>query len=71
MKKIINWVIGQEHDTIDNYPSLAEPLSKEFGIDLGVAKGIMNTIIEWECGTGIDTLEDVLNKEFPSVTVTF
>lgn len=67
MIKIINWVIDQKHDTIDNYPSLAEPLSKEFGIDLGVAKGIMNTIIEWECSTAVDTLEEVLSKEFPSV----
>ena len=68
MKEIIQFIIDQQHETIDNYPSLAKPISEKFGLDLGVAEGIMMSVMEWETSTTtIDSLEEHLNKKFPSV----
>jgi len=67
MQKIIKFIIDQRHETIDEYPSLAKPISEKFGIDLGVAEGIMMSVMEWETSTTtIDTLEEHLAKKFPS-----
>lgn len=68
MKKIINWIISQEVEELDDFDLLAEPLAKEFNIDLGIAKGIMNEVIGWETsGDTIESLETLLNRLFPSV----
>ena len=67
MKEIIQFIIDQEHETIDDYPSLAKPMAEKFGLDLGVAEGLMMSVIEWETSTTtIDTLEEHLNKKFPT-----
>lgn len=68
IKKIIDWIIEQEKESIDEYPALAQPLSEKFPIDVGIAEGIMNTVIEWETDPNtIDSLEELLNKKFPSL----
>ena len=68
MKKIISWIIDQEHETIDKYPCLALPLSIQFGIKISCAQEIMNTVIEWETDPNtIDSLEELLNKRFPDI----
>ncbi len=68
MKKIINWVIDQGHETIDTYPTLVEPLSIEFGIEISCAQSIIDTVMEWETDPNtIDSLEELLNKRFPDV----
>ena len=68
MKKIINWVIDQQHETIDTYPTLVEPLSQEFGIEISCAQSTIDSIIEWETNPNtIDNLEDLLNKRFPDI----
>ena len=70
MKKIINWVIDQEHETIDTYPTLVEPLSIEFGLDVSCAQSIIDTIVEWETDSNtIDSLENLLNKRFPDIVI--
>lgn len=70
MKKIINWVIDQKHETIDTYPALVEPLSIEFEIEISCAQSIIDTIVEWETDANtIDSLEDLLNKRFPNIVI--
>ena len=68
MKKIINWIIAQEHETIDEYPSLALPLSEEFNLDISCAKAIVDCVIEWEKDSNtIYSMEEFLNRTFPDV----
>ena len=68
MKEIIQFIIDQQHETIDEYPSLAKPISEKFGIDLGVAEGIMMSVMEWETDANtIDSLEELLSKRFPDI----
>ena len=68
MKNIIKFIINQEHETIDKYPSLAEPISKEFGIELELAEDIVNAVIEWEISEDdVDSLEEFLKKKFPDI----
>ena len=68
MKKIINWVIDQQQESIDTYPALVEPLSTEFGLEISCAQSIIDTIVEWETDANtIDSLEGLLIKRFPDV----
>ncbi len=68
MKKIINWIIDQEHETIDTYPNLVVPLSNHFKIEYSCGEAIINTVIEWETDPNtIDNLDDLLNERFPDV----
>jgi len=68
MKKIISWIIDQKHETIDEYPSLALPLSKKFGIDISCAKSIMDAVIEWETNLyPMESLEELLIKRFSDI----
>ena len=70
MKKIINWIIEQEHESIDTYPSLVLPLSEEFNIDINCAQSIIDVVIEWEIDSNtIDSLEELLNKTFPDIVI--
>ena len=71
MKKIINWIIDQEQETIDTFPALVEPLSTHFGLEISCAQSIIDVVIEWETDSNcIDNLTDILYKRFPDV-VTF
>ena len=66
IKKIIDWVVDQEKQSIDDYPALAKPLADKFDLDYKVAEQIMNSIIEWECDINtVYSLEDILLKKFP------
>lgn len=67
MKKIIKFIIAQEHETTDYYPSLAKPISEEFGIELSVAKEIIDEVVEWECSITNLTLEETLINKFPDI----
>lgn len=67
MKKIIDFIIKQELESLDEYPNLIQPIAAEFNLDFGIAEGIINTVIEWECSTTPDSLEEVLVRKFPSV----
>ena len=67
MKKLIDFIIAQEHDTIDDYPTLIQPIADEFNLDYGIAEGIINTVIEWECSSAVNSLEEILVRKFPSV----
>lgn len=68
IKKIIDWIIAQEKESLDEYPALVKPLSEKFGLDFGIAEGIINTVIEWECDSNtIHSLEEILVRKFPSV----
>ena len=67
MKKIIDFIIDQKLESINEYPTLIQPIANEFNIDFGIAKGIINTVIEWECSNTPDCLEEVLVRKFPSV----
>ena len=68
MKKIIEFIINQELESLDDYPSLIEPITNKFNIDYGIAEGIINTVIEWETNVNtIDSLELVLHRKFPSI----
>lgn len=67
IKKIINWIIDQKLESIDDYPALAEPIADEFNLDFGIAEGIINTVIEWECSNTVNSLEETLVRKFPSV----
>jgi len=70
MKKIINWIIEQEHESIDTYPSLVLPLSEEFNININCAQSIIDAVIEWEIDSNtIDSLEELLNKTFPDIVI--
>lgn len=68
MKKIINFIIDQELIHLDDYPKLAEPISKEFGIKLETANEIIESVIEWETNDDIhDSLEKYLTIKFPDI----
>ena len=66
MKKIIKFIMDQELELLDDYPTLIEPIATEFDVDLGVAEGIINTVIEWERLNEYESLETVLENKFPS-----
>jgi len=67
MQKIIKFIIDQQHESIDTYPSLIQPIADEFNLDYGIAEGIINTVIEWECSDTPDSLDEILVRKFPSV----
>ena len=68
MKKIIDFIVEQELDTLDKYPELSKPLADEFDLDFDIAEAIINTVIEWECDSNtIHSLEEILVRKFPSV----
>lgn len=68
MKNIIKFIIEQEHESVDTYPSLAEPISKTFEIELETAKDIVDSVIEWETNDDIhNSLEEFLNFKFPDI----
>jgi hypothetical protein len=68
MKKIIDWIIEQEQETIDTYPDLVLPLSEEFKLEVSCAQSIIDTVMEWETDPNtIDNLEELLKKRFPDI----
>lgn len=67
MKNIIKFIIDQEHETVDYYPSLAKPISEKFGIALEIAEDIINAVVEWECSITNLTLEKTLINKFPDI----
>jgi len=67
MKKIIEFIIDQELESLDDYPTLIQPIADEFNLDFGIAEGIVNTVINWECSNTVDSLEEILVRSFPSV----
>ena len=70
MKKIIDWIIEQEHESVATYPELVLPLSEKFNIEVSCAQSIVDSVIEWETDANtIDCLEDLLNKRFPDIAI--
>ena len=68
MKKIIKFIIDQEYESLDDYPSLAKPISEKFEINLETAEDIINTVIEWENNDNIhNSLEEFLVNKFPDI----
>ena len=67
MKKIIKFIIAQELELLDDYPNLIQPIADTFNLDYGIAESIINTVIEWECSSTVDSLEEVLVRKFPLV----
>ena len=68
MKNIIKFIIDQEHESLDDYPSLAQPISEKFGIDLEIAENIIKSVIEWENNDDIhNSLEEFLVIKFPDI----
>jgi hypothetical protein len=68
MKKIINWIVDQEHESIDTYQSLVLPMSEELDIEISCAQSIIDTVIEWETDSNtIFSLEELLIKRFPDI----
>jgi hypothetical protein len=68
MKKIINFIIDQELESLDDFPSLAKPISEKFNIELETAEKIINEVIGWETSsTTIESLEELLNGMFPNI----
>ncbi len=67
MEKIIYFIIEQELESIDKFPELIQPIADKFNIDFGIAEGIINTVIEWECSSTPDSLEETLVRKFPSI----
>lgn len=68
MKKIINYIIKQELESLDDYLTLVKPLINEFDLDYDTAGDIINSVIEWETSsTTIENLENFLLKKFPDV----
>ena len=68
MKNIINFIIDQELTLLEDYPSLAQPISEKFGLEFILAESIIDTVIEWESDESInDSLEKYLTIKFPDV----
>ena len=68
MKKIIQFIIDQGHETIDTYPEIVNPLAEEFGLETSCAQSIIDAVIEWETDPNtIDCLEELLLKRFPDI----
>lgn len=72
MKRVISFIIAQNLESVDDYPSLVKPLTEIFDIrsrngesGLKIAEQVVNTILEWENNVTIyDSLEKVLNEKF-------
>jgi len=68
IKKIIHWIIDQQLDSLDDYPTLVNPMAEEFGLDVSCTQSIIDTVMEWETNANtIDSLELVLHRRFPDI----
>lgn len=68
IKEIIEFIIEQQHETIDTYPTLVIPIAEKFELDAGVAEAIIDTVMEWETDSNtINSLEEVLSLKFPDI----
>jgi len=67
MKKIIKFIIDKKLNSIDDYPTLAQPIADVFKLDVGVAEAIINVVYEWETSNTVDSIEEILVKKFPSI----
>ena len=68
IKKIIDWIIDQQYESIDDYPQLVEPLIEKFGLETSCAQAFIDAVIEWETdAVTIDSLEEFLQKRFPDI----
>lgn len=68
MKKIINFIIDQQLESLDDYPTLVNPIAEEFSLEVSCAQSIIDTVVEWETDANtIDSLEALLIKRFPDV----
>lgn len=67
MQKIIMFIIDQQLESLDDYPTLIQPIADEFNLDFGIADGIILAVIDWETNSAtIDSLEEFLGKKFPT-----
>lgn len=70
MKKIIDWIIEQEHESVATYPELVLPLSEKFNIEVSCAQSIMDSVVEWENDANtIHSLEELLRFRFPDIVI--
>lgn len=67
MKKIIEFIIDQELESLDDFETLIIPISEKFDIELETVEKIINVVIGWETNSTINTLEEHLNKIFPDI----
>jgi len=68
MKKIIDWIIDQQKETIEDYPELVLPLAENFNVEIACAEKIIDVIVEWETdATPLYSLEELLKKTFPDM----
>ena len=68
MKKIIQFIIDQKLVSLDDYPTLVNPIAEEFDLEVSCAQSIVDTVVEWETDSNtIDSLEALLIKRFPDV----
>jgi hypothetical protein len=68
MKKIIQFIIDQQHETIDTYPTLVLPIAEKFNIEASCAQSIIDTVMEWETDPNtINSLDELLQKRFPDI----
>lgn len=68
INKIIHWIIDQQHESIDSYPELVNPIAEEFDLEVSCAQSVIDTVVEWETDPNtIDSLEELLNKRFPDI----
>lgn len=68
IKKIIDWIIEQEKESIDDYPKLVQPLAEKFDLKPEISESIINTIIGWESDTcPPSSLENVLTMKFAHI----
>lgn len=68
MKKIITFIIDQELESLDDYPTLVNPIAEEFELETSCAQSIIDTVLEWETDPNtILSLEELLGKRFPDI----
>ena len=68
MRKIIEFIIEQKLESLDDYDTLARPISEHFSIELTCAESIIEAVVEWETDSNtIDSLEELLMKRFPDI----
>lgn len=68
MKKIIDFIIAQELESLDKYPTLVAPITEEFVLPLDTATAIIDAVVEWETDSNtIYSLEEVLGRKFPDI----
>ena len=68
MKKIIQFIIDQQLESLEDYPTLVNPIAEEFNLEVSCAQSIIDTVVEWETDANtIDSLEALLIKRFPDI----